>query len=274
MSTTLDEHVAKTYAAAGGRRAATIFEIKMGMVDRGADLSGFSQYPHEQEICFAPLTGIEVLKTRVDASVLVVEARLNINLAAMTMEQVVSKRKKVFGDMCHNLEMEAKQYFNKLDNISKVNEVLKNVGVLKGTQTVQEYIEVEFHELQRHEPHVFNDDKLFRENINKAVGLKTFEYLDAATLDKLSRQGKVAAPCLEMVSERSRDADPLIRATAVKALVKLAEGQDPDLMHRVTDLISDVESGVRDSRIAMRGSERQQWRQWGSWPKIITTTAS
>merc|ERR1719422_2957422 len=114
MRTTLDESVAKTYAMGGDGRVATVLEIKMGVVDRGADLSVFSQYPHEREICFAPLTGIEVLNTRVEASLLVVEARLNINLAAMTIEQVVSKRKKVFGDMCHNLEIETKLYFDTL----------------------------------------------------------------------------------------------------------------------------------------------------------------
>merc|ERR1719220_2398046 len=97
-----------TYASSAKGRAATVFEIKMGMVDRGADISGFSQYPHEKEICFAPLTGIEVMDTRVEGSVLVVQARLNINLAAMTIEQVVSKRRKMLQDMCTNLELEVK----------------------------------------------------------------------------------------------------------------------------------------------------------------------
>merc|ERR1719422_2560027 len=114
MSTTLDEKVAKHYAKGKDGRVATVLEIKMGMVDRGADLSKFSQYPHEQEICFAPLTGIEVLNTRVEASMLVVEARMNRNLAAMTIQQVVSKRKKVFGDMCQNLELETTLYFDTL----------------------------------------------------------------------------------------------------------------------------------------------------------------
>jgi hypothetical protein len=44
-----------------------------------------------QEICFAPLTGVEVQKTRVDGSTLVVEARLSVNLAALTIEEVVAK---------------------------------------------------------------------------------------------------------------------------------------------------------------------------------------
>ena len=63
MSTTLDRRVAMAYAGSGG--ASAVYEIRMGMVDRGADLSWLSQYPHEKEILFAPLTGIEVQQTRV-----------------------------------------------------------------------------------------------------------------------------------------------------------------------------------------------------------------
>ena len=39
------------------------------MVDRGADLSFISQYPHEEEILFAPLAGFEVKHTRVEGQV-------------------------------------------------------------------------------------------------------------------------------------------------------------------------------------------------------------
>ena len=46
------------YASGGG--AGVVFEIQQGMIDRGADLSFLSQYPHEKEILFAPLTGLEV----------------------------------------------------------------------------------------------------------------------------------------------------------------------------------------------------------------------
>ena len=52
-----EREVAKHYASGANGKAATVFEIQMGMVDRGADISFFSQYPHEKEICFAPLTG-------------------------------------------------------------------------------------------------------------------------------------------------------------------------------------------------------------------------
>ena len=89
MSTTTDAAVAFQYAAGGS--GGIVFEMRMGMVDRGADLSWLSQYPHEKEILFAPLTGIERRATRVDGSTVVVELRLAVNLTAPTIEQVVAK---------------------------------------------------------------------------------------------------------------------------------------------------------------------------------------
>mgnify|MGYP002053436878 CR=1 FL=1 len=41
-------------------RMGIVLEIRQGMVNRGADISWLSQYPHERETLFGPLTGIEV----------------------------------------------------------------------------------------------------------------------------------------------------------------------------------------------------------------------
>ena len=56
MSTTTERSVALTYASSQPGRAGLVFEIPMGMVDRGADISWLSQYPHERECLFPPLT--------------------------------------------------------------------------------------------------------------------------------------------------------------------------------------------------------------------------
>ena len=88
MSTTLDQAVAMGYASGDGSRAGIVIEVQQGMVNRGADISWLSQYPHEREILFGPLTGIEVLDTRIDGSVVVIECAFSINLTALTLEQV------------------------------------------------------------------------------------------------------------------------------------------------------------------------------------------
>ena len=78
----------------------------MGMVDKGADVSWLSQYPHEREVLWPPLMGIECLGTKVQGGALVVSARLSLNQMALTLEQVTSKRQKVVCDLCVQLEKE------------------------------------------------------------------------------------------------------------------------------------------------------------------------
>jgi len=121
LSTTRDREVALDYAAArskaGREGSELIFEISMGAVDRGADLSWLSQcgcrcpsctsawpathatlphehrYPHEQETLVGPMALLELVSTRVEGSVLVAEVRLCTNRAAITMEEAVGKLK-------------------------------------------------------------------------------------------------------------------------------------------------------------------------------------
>ena len=50
--------------------------------------------------------GIEVLRTRVDGSTLVLESRLSVNQMTLTLEQVVSKRRKLVADMCLQMKAE------------------------------------------------------------------------------------------------------------------------------------------------------------------------
>ena len=72
MSMTRDRAVALEYASSQGA-VGLVFEVQQGLIDRGADVSWLSQYPHEKEILFNPLTGIEALRSRIDGSVVVDE---------------------------------------------------------------------------------------------------------------------------------------------------------------------------------------------------------
>ena len=109
-STTTDREQAMVYAGGSDARdsdgASTIFEMQMGMVDRGADLTWLSQYPHEREVLLPPLTGIEALGTDVEGSLMIIHSRLSLNLAALTLEQVLSRRRKMLLDMKDGIELE------------------------------------------------------------------------------------------------------------------------------------------------------------------------
>ena len=79
MSTTLERDVAMGYAAGDGSKMGFVIEVQQGMVSRGASMDFLSQYPHEAEILFGPLTGIEVLDTRIEGSVVVIECAVSVN---------------------------------------------------------------------------------------------------------------------------------------------------------------------------------------------------
>ena len=89
MSTTLDREVAFNYAK--GSKVSTILEVRMGMVDRGADVHWLSQYPLEREILFAPLSGLEVQGSRIADSTLLINIKLAVHLRDRTIEEVLAK---------------------------------------------------------------------------------------------------------------------------------------------------------------------------------------
>ena len=92
MSTTTKREVALGYMNKNGTDTMRIlFELRMGMVDRGANVAELSQFPEEAEILFAPLTGLEVIetpKTNADG-VDVYQLRLSCNLRDQTIEEVI-----------------------------------------------------------------------------------------------------------------------------------------------------------------------------------------
>ena len=54
-----------------------------------------SQYPHEKEVLYAPLTGLEVQDTTRKGNVLHISTRLNTNLKVQTIEEMQSKMKSI-----------------------------------------------------------------------------------------------------------------------------------------------------------------------------------
>ena len=116
MSTTPDRSVAEQYSQDG---FGIIVEMDQGMIDRGAEIAWLSQYPHEVEVLFAPLAGLQATEMRIDTHplngkhIIVVKMRVSINLTNPTIEQVVAKRRKICSDMGKGLLMEMRSALNK-----------------------------------------------------------------------------------------------------------------------------------------------------------------
>jgi hypothetical protein len=106
MSTSTNKDVALDYAKKSGCGRGILFEIKQGMVDRGADLQWLSQHPEENEILFPPLTGIEVQGKRIEGPVVIIEVGLSVNHISLTIEQVVGKRLKLLQQMMNDIMTE------------------------------------------------------------------------------------------------------------------------------------------------------------------------
>lgn len=129
-STTTERAQAEHYAQG---RASTVFEMSMGMVDRGADVSWLSQYPHEREVLWPPLMGIECLGTRVDGSGLVVEARLSLNQMAQTLEVVAARRQCLVRDLCTQLKRELNVEVQKSDGWQTLLKVMGSAAEVAAT---------------------------------------------------------------------------------------------------------------------------------------------
>ena len=67
------------------------------------------RYPHEEETLLPPLMGLQVRGMGVDGGTLVVQSRLSINMASLTLEQVAGKRKKLLQDMAHQMAVEVRK---------------------------------------------------------------------------------------------------------------------------------------------------------------------
>ena len=108
MSTTTDKEVALTFAKDGDRKtSSTLVVANMGMVDRGAPVKWCSQFPDQEEILFAPLTGLQVVgAATAEGTTIVVNLRLNCNLHDLTIEQVIAKMKMTHISLVDTMKMD------------------------------------------------------------------------------------------------------------------------------------------------------------------------
>ena len=208
MSSTLTREIAMGYAA--GTKMGIVIEVQQGMVNRGADISWVSQYPHEREILFGPLTGIEVLCTRVDGSVVVIECAFSVNLTALTLEQVLSKRRKVVEDMCEQLAIRARHAAQ-----------LDEWAILLPSKAVDAFLDERLMPVAKREPEHYNDNAPLGSAIQEAVAMT--DILDGWP-NKLKALAEVAGEAPTTVEELVRSEGTLALSLKGDARIEVVHG--------------------------------------------------
>jgi hypothetical protein len=117
MSTTADRTVAVQYSGVKDKKPqASIMEICPNAVDRGADISQFSQYPKEREFLFVPMSYVQGQeRCRVEVGpgggvLKVISVSVNINLKTETVEQLTGKKKSMHISAFKSVIDETKQW--------------------------------------------------------------------------------------------------------------------------------------------------------------------
>ena len=256
MSTTTDKTTASFYARGGADKskhgsAAILFEAQMGMVDRGADVGWLSEFPHESEILFAPLTGMEVRGARVEGAMQVYEVVLTCNMASLTLEQVLSKRRKVVMDMCEQLVLRARLEARSArwrvlrccaaDDDDDAGDGGAGAGAGAGDddgdggapgkppRALEAYLAMRLTALAVRPPEVFNENAPLGETIVQAVAAANLvadwpvdlaELAEAATLNEQKRRDACGHWEVVVVGERASSAEALVRWGC--------EGSDPE----------------------------------------------
>ncbi len=117
MSTTQDRSVAVQYSGVRDNKPkASIMEIRPNSVDRGADISEFSQYPGEKEFLIVPYSFVQSegrQRTEVTEGggvLTVISVRVNINLKTETVEQMRRKKRSIHLTAFRSLIDETEQW--------------------------------------------------------------------------------------------------------------------------------------------------------------------
>jgi hypothetical protein len=117
MSTTSDRNVAVQYSGVKDQKPqASIMEILPNAIDRGADISEFSQYPGEREFLFVPMSFVQAReRCRVEVGpgggvLKVISVSVNINLKTETVEQLTGKKKSMHISAFKSVIDETKQW--------------------------------------------------------------------------------------------------------------------------------------------------------------------
>ena len=191
MSTTADRTVAVQYSGVkDGKPKAGILQVQPNSVDRGADISEFSQYPGEKEYLFVPYSFVQGegrQRAEVDGSggvLTIVPVRVNINLKTETVEELKDKKKRMHlvsaRAMVEEVRYELQQWASceeALDRLQRDDSRNKKGGPFSTETLAAAIVKQCVLALKRHEDtcvEEYVDDGIFRSLVSEMLDIKAW----------------------------------------------------------------------------------------------------
>jgi ankyrin repeat protein len=206
MSCSADKEVAMGYSgAAEGRPHAMVLEIEFSVVDRGAVVSEFSQYPEEAETLFLPMsyvvpTGEQRVERSATGDITVVPVRVSVNLKAERLEQLEEKKKSIHLTGFEFRVNEIRQRLQRLADEGGAEARLKKDKTRQGlfwekNHTVDGFLQAQVDKVQavllRHRARAavdYSDDNIYRNLVSES--LETVRMAESALLWWLRDEGQ------------------------------------------------------------------------------------
>jgi len=185
MSTTAELGVAISYTGIEwGKAHPRVLEIRIGSVDRGADISQYSQYPGEKEFLWnphaflEPIGGDELIVTE-HGLVEVVKVRVNSNIKVITLEEYTKRKKDMHSnsfkfllqDLSNELDMKCTNFENQV--VAEESEMMSTVDPKKYMKKCIEQVEDVRNRHAQRTASEFNDDAIYRRLVEEMLLSKT-----------------------------------------------------------------------------------------------------
>ncbi len=178
LSTTFNRSVALMYSGVK-RNKGVVFEIDIGSIDCGAQLNNVSQYPGEDEMLFGPLSNLETTGTRLETfegkNVIVVGLKINSNLKASEIDDMIGKRKQMLASIrdsaCEELAFDIKILaFDEIASLISADiDGITESEVQQVKDELQDELEDTF---ERKKSDWFNSDENFKLVLEQISGIK------------------------------------------------------------------------------------------------------
>ena len=179
LSTTSDRDVALGYSGVKERRPkAMVMVIETSSIDRGADISEYSQYPGEKEFLYLPCSFVQRVRQGngrvqvVDGAIVAfVSVKVNLNIKTQTVEELQEQKKSLHIVSARSVLAEVKYDLAEL----ALNMREQGCDVSDVSCVVDECVHMFSKIVEKHQAQdviLFSDDEKFRGMINEVLDTK------------------------------------------------------------------------------------------------------